>query len=87
MIQAITYMTYWFTVANTGQRKPFHQSCICSKTMQQISFKGHHPGHGVYEEYGAESIHKIFRSLQRTYCSMPPATIRLQSMLKKNIID
>ena len=41
MIQAITYMTYWFTVANTGQRKPFHQSCICSKTMQQISLKGH----------------------------------------------
>ena len=40
-IQAITYMTYWFTVANTGQRKPFHQSCICSKTMQQISLKGH----------------------------------------------
>ena len=63
MIQAITYMTYWFTVANTGQRKPFHQSCICSKTMQQISFKGHHPGHEVYGEYGAESIHKIFRSL------------------------
>ena len=45
------------------------------------------PGHGVYGEHGAESIHKIFRSLQRTYCSMPPATIRLQSMLKKNIID
>ena len=40
-IQAITYMTYWFTVTNTGQRKPFHQSCICSKTMQQISLKGH----------------------------------------------
>ena len=41
MIQAITYMTYWFTVANTGQRDSFHQSCICSKTMQQISLKGH----------------------------------------------
>ena len=35
------------------------------------------PGHGVYEEYGAESIHKIFRLLQRRYCSMQPATIRL----------
>ena len=47
------------------------------------------PGHGdgVYGEHGAESIHKIFRLLQRTYCSMQPATIRLQSMLKKNIID
>ena len=34
MIQAITYTTYWFTVANTGQRKLFHQICICSKAMQ-----------------------------------------------------
>ena len=41
MIQGIIYMTYWFTIANTGQRKPFHQSCICSKTMQQISLTGH----------------------------------------------
>ena len=23
-------------------------------------------GHGVYEEHGAESIHKIFKLLQRT---------------------
>ena len=43
MIQAITYMTYRFTFAKTGQRKPFHQICICSKTMQQISLElGHH---------------------------------------------
>ena len=35
------------------------------------------PGHGVYEEYGAESIHKIFTLLQRRYCSMQSATIRL----------
>ena len=41
MIKAITYMTYWFTVANTGQRKPFHQTWICAKTMQQTSLKGH----------------------------------------------
>ena len=42
MIQVITYMTYWFTVAKTSQRKPFHQICICSKTMQQISLElGH----------------------------------------------
>ena len=32
-------MTYWFTVAKTGQRKPFQQICICSKTMHQISLK------------------------------------------------
>ena len=44
------------------------------------------PGHGVHGEEGAESIHKIFRLLQRAYCSMQPATIRLQSMVKKNII-
>ena len=41
------------------------------------------PDHVVYGDCGAESIHKIFRLLQRTYCSMQPATIRLQSMLKK----
>ena len=41
------------------------------------------PGHGVHGEEGAESIHKIFRLLQRAYCSMQPATIRLQSKLKK----
>ena len=36
-------MTYWFTVAKAGQRKPFHQIFICSmKTMQGISLKlGH----------------------------------------------
>ena len=42
------------------------------------------PGHGVYGEHGAEFIHKIFRLLQSTYCSMQPATIRLQSMLKEH---
>ena len=41
------------------------------------------PGHGVCGEQGAESIHKIFRLLQRSYCSMQPVTIRLQTMLKK----
>ena len=42
------------------------------------------PGHGVYVEHGAEFIHKIFRLLQSTYCSMQPATIRLPSMLKEH---
>ena len=41
-------------------------------------------GHGVYGEHGAESIHKIFRLLQRTYCSMQTATRCLQSMLKEH---
>ena len=45
------------------------------------------PGCRVYGEHGAESTHKIIRILQGTYSSMQPATILLQSMLKKNIID
>ena len=42
-------------------------------------------GHGVYGEQGAEFIYKTFRLLQRVYFSMQRATIRLESMLKKNI--
>ena len=62
MIQAITYMTYWFTVAKTSQRKPFHQICICSKTMQQISLElGHRLVMVFCGEQGTESIHKVFR--------------------------
>ena len=41
-------------------------------------------GHGVYGDHGAESIHKVFNLLQRTYCSMQPATRCLQSMLKEH---
>ena len=44
MIQAITYVTYWFSAtAKTRQSKPFQQIYICPKTMHLISFKlGHH---------------------------------------------
>ena len=42
------------------------------------------PSHGVYGEYDAESIHNIFRLLKRTYCSMQPATIRLQCARKEH---
>ena len=82
-------MTYWFTVANIGQRKPFHQICISDMLVDHAAdfIERPSPGHGVYGEHGAESIHKTFRLLQRTYCSIQPATILLQSMLKKNIID
>ena len=31
------------------------------------------PGHRVYGEHGAESIHNIFKLLKRTHCSMQPA--------------
>ena len=40
--------------------------------------------HGVYREHGAESIHKIFMLLQRTYCTKQPATRHLQGMLKEH---
>ena len=41
MIQAITYLTYWFTVAKTDQRKPLHM--IEEHDMQQILLElGHH---------------------------------------------
>ena len=83
MIQAITYMTYWFTIAKTGKRKPFQQISTCSKTTQQISLTRSSPVHGVYGEHAAESIHKIFWLLEITYCPMQPVTICLQGMLKK----
>ena len=80
-------MTYWFTVTNTGQRKTIPPILHMLEGYAADFIQRSSPGHGVYGEHGAESIHKIFRSLQRTYCSMPPGTIRLQSMLKQNIID
>ena len=77
-------MNYWFTVAKGDQKKPFQQICIYSKTMQQIFIETWSSlGHGVYGGQGADTIHKIFRLLQRTYCSMQPVTISLQRMLKK----
>ena len=43
MIQAITHMTYWFTVANTQRRKLFDQSCTnagrpCSRFWKFIAW-------------------------------------------------
>ena len=43
MIQAITHMTYWFTVANTERRKLFDQSCTnagrpCSRFWKFIAW-------------------------------------------------
>ena len=38
----------------------------------------------VYGERGAESIHKIFRLWERTYCSIQPATTRLSGMQKEH---
>ena len=76
-------MNYLFTVAKTGQREPFHQICRCLKTICTFIQTCSSSGHDVYQEHGVESVHKISRLLQRTYCSMQPATLRLQSMLKK----
>ena len=80
-------MTYWFTFTNSGRRKPFHQSCTSSKTMHAVDvIETWSTGHGVYGDHGAESTHKVFNLLQKTYCSMKPARRRLQSMLKKDPI-
>ena len=77
MIRAITYMTYWFTVARTGQRKPFHQICICSKTMQQISLKlGHRLVMVFMESMGLNPFIKY-----SGYCKAHTA------QCKNNIID
>ena len=38
-------------------------------------------GHGVYSEQGAESIHKVFNILRRTYLSIQPASNQLDSMM------
>ena len=48
MIQAITYMTYWFTFAKTGRRKPFHQKFIRPKMKQILLILGQLTDHGVY---------------------------------------
>ena len=77
-------MTYWFTVAKTGQRKPLHQICTCSKTMLQISLELCPRLVMVLMESRVLNQFKIFKLLQTLYYSMHPATIRLQSMLKKH---
>ena len=41
-------------------------------------------GHGIYDEQGAESIHKVFNILRRTYSSIQPASKRLESMMNKH---
>ena len=84
-------MTYWFTVANTGQAGketiPTILHMLEDHAADFIERSSPGNGDGVYGEHGAESIHKIFWLLERKHCSIRPATIRLQSMLKKNIID
>ena len=84
-------MTYWFTVANTGQARketvPKFLHMLEDHAADFIERSSPGNGDGVYGEYGAESIHQKFWLLERKHCSIRPATIRLQSMLKKNIID
>ena len=41
-------------------------------------------GHGILGEQGAESIHKVFNILRRTYSSIQPASKRLQSMMNEH---
>ena len=42
-------------------------------------------GHGIYDEHGAESIHKVFNILRRTYSSIQPASKRLESMMNEHL--
>ena len=86
MIQAITYRTYWLTFVKTGRRIQVHQSCICSKTMQQILLKL-----GQLVMVFMESIvlspsikYSVYHSEHTAQCNQPPATRRLQSMLKEH---
>ena len=37
-----------------------------------------------YGEQGAESIHKVFNILKRTYSSIQPASKRLESMMNEH---
>ena len=84
MIQAITYMTY--CSKNWPKETIPPNLHVLENHAADFIVTWPLPGHVVYGEQSAESIHKIFRLLQRAYCSMQPATIRLQSMVKKNII-
>ena len=85
MIKAITCMTDWFTVAKNWPNESIlpnlhkfedHVADFIETWPSSI--------HGLYGKHGAESIHKIFKLQQKSYCSMQPATIRLQSMLKEH---
>ena len=82
-------MTYWFTVANTGQAAretiPPILHMLEDHAADFIERSSPGNGDGVYGEHGAESIHKTFWLLQRRHCSMQSATIRLQSMLKRTL--
>ena len=78
-------MTYWFTFMKSGGRKPFNQSCTCSKTIHAVDvIETWSVRHGVYGDHGAKTIHKVFNLLPRTYYSMKPARRRVQSMLKEH---
>ena len=41
-------------------------------------------GHGIYDEQEAESIHKIFNILRRTYSSIQAASKRPESMMNQH---
>ena len=88
MNQAITYMTYSFTVANTGQRKPFHQICICSKTMQQISLKGHRLVMVFMENMVLNPFTKYsgFCQEQTVQCNQPWYACRVQLFYQGDIL-
>ena len=68
MIQAITYIHTYITGNHSNKFANARRPYAADFTETWPS------GHGVYGEHGDESIHKIFRLLQRTYFSMQSAT-------------
>ena len=65
-------MTSWNIIAQSGLMEVF---------LQNGSIL---PGFGMYGEQGGESIHNEFNQLKITYCPMPPASRRLESMLQEH---
>ena len=45
-----------------------------------------HVGFGLMGEQGAESIHKYFNSLGRTYCGIPDPVKRLKYTMKEHLL-
>ena len=45
-----------------------------------------HIGFGMMGEQGAESIHKYFNSLDRTYSGIPNSVDRLKCMLREHLL-
>ena len=72
-------------------RQNFSQATVLPK-MHMLEdhvipwMKEWHVGFGMMGEQGAESIHKYFNALHRTYSSIPGSMDRLKHMLKEHLL-